>query len=240
MTAIKGQNLRIFLDDSPIARAQSCQVHIAAEVQDISSKDSVSGWQENVVTGFSWDVTCDALIFPSTANIISGGEGIYIQGEEEREYGNDHITMYVYREMVPIPAGTSISVKAVTSGQTVYIVDADEEEILSSGTTNASYQNTSSTGVNVWIGIETDSEDMHYALGSIGATTIEDNLNGQLQGTDVQVKFSITTGDMNRTESTTWLTGYARITDISINATNRQLATYSCTLTGTGELTTSE
>jgi hypothetical protein len=39
----------------------SCQIHISAELQDSSSKDS-GDWQEQEVTGLSWDVQTDSLV----------------------------------------------------------------------------------------------------------------------------------------------------------------------------------
>ena len=45
-----------------IAMATSCQLHISAELQDSSSKDSVGDWQEQEVTGLSWDAQTDSLV----------------------------------------------------------------------------------------------------------------------------------------------------------------------------------
>ena len=45
-----------------IAMATSAQFHISAELQDASSKDSVGDWQEQEVTGLSWDAQTDSLV----------------------------------------------------------------------------------------------------------------------------------------------------------------------------------
>ena len=45
-----------------IAMATSCQIHISAELQDSSTKDSVGDWQEQEVTGLSWDAQTDSLV----------------------------------------------------------------------------------------------------------------------------------------------------------------------------------
>ena len=45
-----------------IAMATSCQFHISAELQDSSSKDSVGDFQEQEVTGLSWDAQTDSLV----------------------------------------------------------------------------------------------------------------------------------------------------------------------------------
>ena len=62
MATIKGQNLRVMVGGKCIAMATSCQLHISAELQDSSSKDSVGDWQEQEVTGLSWDVQTDSLV----------------------------------------------------------------------------------------------------------------------------------------------------------------------------------
>ena len=45
-----------------IAMATNAQFHISAELQDASSKDSVGDWQEQEVTGLSWDAQTDSLV----------------------------------------------------------------------------------------------------------------------------------------------------------------------------------
>jgi len=45
-----------------IAMATSCQFHISAQLEDSSTKDSTGDWQEQEVTGLSWDAQCDALV----------------------------------------------------------------------------------------------------------------------------------------------------------------------------------
>ena len=45
-----------------IAMATSCQFHISAELQDSSSKDSVGDFQEQEVTGLSWDAQTESLV----------------------------------------------------------------------------------------------------------------------------------------------------------------------------------
>ena len=63
MATIKGQNLRMFLDDDyAVAAATSCQVHLQMEASESSTKDTDSDWQDNEVTGMSWDCQADALV----------------------------------------------------------------------------------------------------------------------------------------------------------------------------------
>ena len=62
MATIKGQNLRMMVGGKCIAMATSCQFHISAELQDSSSKDSVGDFQEQEVTGLSWDAQTESLV----------------------------------------------------------------------------------------------------------------------------------------------------------------------------------
>ena len=62
MGTIKGQNLRVMVGGKCIAMATSAQFHISAELQDSSTKDSVGDFQEQEVTGLSWDAQTDSLV----------------------------------------------------------------------------------------------------------------------------------------------------------------------------------
>lgn len=61
MGVIKGQNLRITIGGKYIAFATTCTVHVAAQLEESSTKDSTNGWQQQDATGLSWDVSTDAL-----------------------------------------------------------------------------------------------------------------------------------------------------------------------------------
>jgi hypothetical protein len=62
MGTIKGQNLRVMVGGKCIAMATSCTFHISAQLEDASTKDSTGDWQEQEVTGLSWDAQSDALV----------------------------------------------------------------------------------------------------------------------------------------------------------------------------------
>jgi len=62
MATIKGQNLRLMVGGKCIAMATNCTFHISAQLEDSSTKDSTGDWQEQEVTGLSWDAQCDALV----------------------------------------------------------------------------------------------------------------------------------------------------------------------------------
>lgn len=62
MKIIKGQNLRLKLNDKYVAFATDCTVHVSATLEDRSTKDSSDGvWQEQELTGMAWDLTSNAL-----------------------------------------------------------------------------------------------------------------------------------------------------------------------------------
>ena len=62
MGTIKGQNLRVMVGGKCIAMATSCQFHVSAQLEDSSTKDSVGDFQEQEVTGLSWDAQTDSLV----------------------------------------------------------------------------------------------------------------------------------------------------------------------------------
>ena len=62
MATIKGQNLRVMVGGKCIAMATSCQFHVSAQLEDSSTKDSVGDFQEQEVTGLSWDAQTDSLV----------------------------------------------------------------------------------------------------------------------------------------------------------------------------------
>ena len=64
---IKGQNLRVMVgtasgSEKCIAMATNCTFHVAADVQDSSTKDDTGDWQMNEVVGLSWDAQTDSLV----------------------------------------------------------------------------------------------------------------------------------------------------------------------------------
>ena len=45
-----------------IAMATSCTFHVAAQMEDSSTKDDTGSWQSQEVTGLSWDASTDSLV----------------------------------------------------------------------------------------------------------------------------------------------------------------------------------
>ena len=120
MATIKGQNLRIAIDDGaekPIAAATNCTVHIAMQVQDSSTKDSADGWVKNEVVGMNWDMQVDALILSEHDDEDEGLPGKY---PEELVIGQTYDIMFAKtsstqnRDFVP-PYDVWVNGKAVLS-----------------------------------------------------------------------------------------------------------------------------
>lgn len=72
MSVIKGQNMRVLVDGKCVAMSVNTTFHIAAQLQDSSTKDSVGDWQEQDVVGKSWDAQTDSLV--TLVDNGSGGE----------------------------------------------------------------------------------------------------------------------------------------------------------------------
>lgn len=62
MATIKGQNLRVLVGAKCIAQATSCTFHIAAQVEESSTKDDAGDFAQNEITGLSWDASTDSLV----------------------------------------------------------------------------------------------------------------------------------------------------------------------------------
>lgn len=76
MGIIKGQHLRLTLDNKYVGFATACTVHVSASLEDSSTKDTTDGyWQEQELTGLSWDISTDALYSVDTDATGINGEG---------------------------------------------------------------------------------------------------------------------------------------------------------------------
>lgn len=102
---IKGQNLRIFLDNRVLAMALSCDVNIQSVLKNISNKDSVGGWTENKVTALNWNVNAQVVVC------------------DDNDYG---VTVDELKDMV----GTAVQIDFATAGGTH---NADKGDTIVSG-----------------------------------------------------------------------------------------------------------
>ena len=61
LTKIMGQNFRVFIGGSAVPEATNCQVTIQGNVEDASTKDSVGGWNEEMMTSKQWSAQVDNI-----------------------------------------------------------------------------------------------------------------------------------------------------------------------------------
>lgn len=222
MATVKGQNLRIYVEDSNddnmrcIAAATSCTLHVAAQVQDNSSKDTANAWAQNEVVGLSWDVSADALVVED--HILESGSVVCTQQEG---------TYYIYPNAFTLDAGDTLKIH---TQEHVYILD-EQFEVLGSDEYTAT-----GPGESVYIAGELDNDVFPYEIIDGSGISLEYMLDNF--GDVLQVELSVTTGTANRVANDVLLRGSANLTDISINAANRQNSTYTAAFTGSGELTT--
>lgn len=219
--------MRLLLNDDGetnrcIAAATSCTVHITAQVEDKSTKDSDSNFAENEVVGFSWDASADALV---VSNVIDGGT-VPIN----RIFNGYHI----YNKVISLKAGDVVTASVNTGNP--YVLDT-EGNVLSAGSVG-SVNYTASADIDVYVGTNTflASTITFEATDTNGATLdiLQEYMESKLR---IEVIFSTTDGTKNRDEDEQIFYGLAYITDLSVNAPNRQDSTYTVQLVGDTELT---
>ena len=59
LTKVMGQNFRAFVGSSTVIEATNCQCTIQGNMEDGSTKDSVGGWNEEMMTSKQWSVQVD-------------------------------------------------------------------------------------------------------------------------------------------------------------------------------------
>lgn len=231
MATIKGQNLRLLVDDKCVAKALTCTVHIAMQVQESSTKDDTGDWSTNEVVGMSWDASCEAEVTNNTEIVSATVATEYSDGGEcFRTESPIHLSAGdVLNVLVARGPGSQAPVAA-------FIVDEDMKKLKTvnvlSWTTYAA-----EADMDVYI---TSNKPRLQAPDIIEYFVESDNdavtTNALHVGQLVDVSFAYTTGVMNRVVNEPLLHGSAFITDLSINAVNRQNSTASIQLTGHGEL----
>lgn len=143
MGKIKGQNLRIAIGGKYIAFATNCTVHVSAELEESSTKDSTNGWQEQEVTGLNWDISVDALYSVDTdasgingvdaLDLILAGQEIEVafnltEGDKNREQVASSVE-YTGKAFV-----NDISVQAQNRQNTTYTLQATGNGALTKST----------------------------------------------------------------------------------------------------------
>ena len=247
MANIKGQNLRLFIGNKCVAAATSCGLHINANIQEKSTKDS-DEWTENECLGVSWDAQVDALV---TENPIEMHSLPTSGWSSPKSIGSETFFFGTTGFQIIVPTGKILCAEGFTENNKGWaILNNAADTVLAENTTgtgNCTYENTGSTGVIVkvaWRNSEPgEGAWVNFYLydGSAPLAEYADNLaNYLINGQRVAVKLATTNGTMNRVEDEVLREGYAYIQDLTITAQNRQHSTYSCKLIGDGELSASE
>lgn len=236
--AIKGQNLRLFVEGKCIAAATSCTIHVTAQTEDATTKDSDGDWVENQCVGLGWDASVDALVMANRelGYLPYGGVNTSINGQ----------SYFILASVRPITlkTGDKLHVNADAAGA-VYalaILNGTKSTVLATSTGNQSVVYTAVADVTVYVALKggfSGEGAVHASIEENGANYLDDMLSF-FADTLVDVTVDVTTGDLNRESDEQLYTGQARLTDLSINAANRQNGTYTAQLTGFGKLEQAE
>lgn len=233
MAAIKGQNLRLLMDGRCVAASTNCNLHITAQTQENSTKDDTGEWAHYGIVGNNWDASVDALITSDFA-IESGKETCDI------EMGSiDTHPVYGFKtQAIEVPVGYEILavLGSEDQNQKVYICQfpppVSNSSLKASGKGRVSFVNPDAAPLQANIVVDYENTEVTWFLKHSNETNISDIEIGK----KVTARFSITNGSQNRNESDKLVEGEAIITDINLNASNREDATYTCQLTGTSSL----
>lgn len=74
MATVKGQNLRLFLNNKVVAMATTCSMQLQAVVREVSHKDIEGGWVEQMVVKLNWTVTSDCVVCDEAAHGVTVAE----------------------------------------------------------------------------------------------------------------------------------------------------------------------
>ena len=228
MATIKGQNLRLMVNDKCIARAQSCTVHLAMQVQESSTKDDVDGWVKNEIAGMSWDVSAEAEVTMSQMAVnTTVSTGLTTAGLQYRS-----------PEIIHLNAGQTITYSADGTQQNLPklgIIDTSGNTVVAPSLTLAIIY-TATSDIDIYL-----TSDRTNLVNGISALDTLANSTNQLVDlmkakTLLTVVFGKTSGAQNREVEQTLYAGTAYINDISIQSANRQTATATIQMIGVGEL----
>lgn len=233
MGAYKGQNLRVFMGGKVIAGATSCTVHLAAQVEDASTKDSPDGWAVNECTGLSWDVATDALVFADTLVGRLKWSGSTSDKSTISSVVHYHIGPGGSENNIDLTPGSSIILESdeVTS---LSVLGNSRSSVFASGTGRIVYKNETNNTQAVTPCCSGTNHTGYVTVSIKDANDLEDMLAAIDAGTKVTIQFSVVSGADHRTISQTLRQGQAYVTDLNVTATNRANGTYSTKFTGTG------
>ena len=223
---IKGQNLRLYVQNICVAAATNAQVHVSLEVKEDSTKDTIDDWIQQSPVGLSWDAQTDAMVDMQPEASDNGNVTKQIQGG------------YIHNSPITLRPGDGIAVTRSANQAKIMIFEKDDTEyhVIAAGEPSVSYLNRSDNDKEVYVGADTQYVIMHYEVGDVEGAGLSSFIHNV--GAPVLVKFATTQPMIHRNRSIEHplLQGTAIIADIQVNAPNQDITTYSVKLQGTGEL----
>lgn len=239
MAKIKGQNLRLLVESGSgtlvtVAYAASCNIHMTANVEDVSTKDSEGGWTENAVTGLLWDLSTEALV---SLDGTSWSKTLETETQMELWFDGTISDYYLSLQAVYMEENASYEFGTQAADEHIYIFDSNFIGI--DGVENGSTWGPSIAGVpSGYYYVATLEPSVVTISQHDGRETDTPSLIGLMEDkVPVRVEVALTDGVENSEVEDRLYFGEALITDISVNAANRQNGTASVQLTGVGELT---
>ena len=256
MATIKGQNIRLFLDGACIAASKNSLLHIAAQVENVTSKDDNGDWEKNEISQVTWDAAVDALVVDSavsTTEIKCSGDTemqVEIDGETFGIIGGGESTFEMPKNIFSLEAsmsGPGIGIGNIFS--VLFMNDDLSDGVLAAygdeqGFTQALIEPNDDYDYVVFAisGTQQDDRDIisvEAEIGNSNANTLANLEHLAKNKTLLECIFSQARGFSNREEagrrnSNYQGTGY--ISDVQVNAQNGQRSTYSVKSTGVGEL----
>lgn len=221
MATIKGQNLRLTVAGQCVAKSRTCTVHIAMQSESSSTKDDDGDWENNTIVGISWDASCEAEVSTYLQHLTLVLDGI----------------SYRSTETIELKDGDSIHIGIVdgtnTSKGAFYRVNGNKLGDLKNDTMTPY---TAEEDMSIYVVCNQPVNVIYSVTGENTAVTTETLFSYMESKVSGMVTFDYTGGNHNRETEKVILRGQAFITDMSIQAQNRQTAVCTIQLTGTGEL----
>ena len=223
---IKGQHLRLYVQNFCVAAATNVQVHLSLEVQEDSTKDTIDDWLQQSPVGLAWDAQTDAMVDMQPESSDNVNVTKQIQGG------------YIHNFPITLRPGDGIAVTCSANQAKIMIFEKDDKEyhVIAAGEPSVNYLNRSDNDKEVYVGADTQYVIMHYEVGDVEGAGLSSFIRNV--GAPVLVKFATTQPMIHRNRSIEHplLQGTAIIADIQVNAPNQDITTYSVKLQGTGEL----
>lgn len=229
----------MFYGGKCIAAAKSCTLHVSATIEDSSTKDS-GNWAENEVTGLTWDASVEGIV---TDRILQSGTLSFSRLPTYIPDVGSKTQVLGFPSDLPANTTIFLFTPRVQHHYMLYRVTGLVYELIHEETGYGFDYDT------------IDEDDLHNLklyvdeiesaiTPSAGTYYIQDErvnivsmFNTFKNKNLLSISFATTEGHLNSTEDVKMYSGSAYMTDISIQASNRQNTTFNCQLTGVGELT---